>query len=219
MTGRLIIASNRIAKPGAPRAGGLAVAIEEALAARGGVWFGWSGETVERETRGVRLFAEENVDFALADLTQSEYEGYYLGYANRTLWPVFHYRVDLAHFDDADFAAYEQVNRRFARLLAQFTREDDTIWVHDYHLIPLAAELRRHLRDIQWSSRTVAPPRTVTVYDHHGVPTRIDGSRFFSSTFWDPAQYQAWQDAQWRAPPEGSVKVGEVEQAGPPEGE
>jgi trehalose 6-phosphate synthase len=143
VTGRLIIASNRIAKPGAPRAGGLAVAIEEALAERGGVWFGWSGETVERETRGVRLFAEGNVDFALADLTQAEYEGYYLGYANRALWPVFHYRVDLAHFDEADFAAYEQVNRRFARLLAQFTREDDTVWVHDYHFLLMGQELRQ----------------------------------------------------------------------------
>ena len=62
----------------------------------------------------MRLFAEGNVDFALADLTQAEYDGYYLGYANRALWPVFHYRVDLAHFDEAEFAAYEAVNRRFA---------------------------------------------------------------------------------------------------------
>ena len=142
MTGRLIIASNRIATPGAPRAGGLAVALADALAERGGVWFGWSGETVERETRGVRLFAEGNVDFALADLTQAEYEGYYLGYANRALWPVFHYRVDLAHFDEAEFAAYEEVNRRFARLLAQFTRPDDTVWVHDYHFLLMGQEMR-----------------------------------------------------------------------------
>ena len=143
MTGRLIIASNRIATPGVERAGGLAVALGDALAERGGgVWFGWSGETVERETRGVRLFAEGNVDFALADLTQAEYEGYYLGYANRALWPVFHYRVDLAHFDEADFAAYEEVNRRFARLLAQFTRPDDIVWVHDYHFLLMGQEMR-----------------------------------------------------------------------------
>lgn len=83
----------------------------------------------------------------------------------------------------------------------------------------LERHLRRHLRDIQWSSRTVAPPRTVTVYDDHGVPKRIDGSRFYSPTFWDPAQYQAWQDAQWRTPPEGSVEVGGVQQVRPPEGE
>ena len=143
MTGRLIIASNRIASPGAERAGGLAMALGDALAERGGgVWFGWSGETVERETRGVRLFAEGNVDFALADLTQAEYEGYYLGYANRALWPVFHYRVDLAHFDETEFAAYEAVNRRFARLLAQFTRTDDIVWVHDYHFLLMGQEMR-----------------------------------------------------------------------------
>ena len=142
MTGRLIIASNRTANPGEPRAGGLAVALGDALAERGGVWFGWSGEIVERETRGVRLFAEGNVDFALADLTQAEYDGYYLGYANRALWPVFHYRVDLAHFDEAEFAAYEAVNRRFARLLAQFARDDDTVWVHDYHFLLMGQELR-----------------------------------------------------------------------------
>jgi trehalose 6-phosphate synthase len=144
MTGRLIIASNRTARPGEPKVGGLAVALWEALAERGGgVWFGWSGETLERETRGVRLFAEGSVDFALADLTKAEFEGYYLGYANRALWPVFHYRVDLAHFDDQDFAIYEDVNRRFGRLLAQVARPDDTVWVHDYHFLLLGLEMRQ----------------------------------------------------------------------------
>lgn len=143
MTGRLIIASNRTAGPGAPRAGGLAVAIADALAERGGgVWFGWSGEILERETRGVRVFAEDNIDFALADLTRTEYEGYYLGYANRALWPVFHYRVDLAYFDEAEFAAYEDVNRRFGRLLAQLTRPTDTVWIHDYHFLLMGQEMR-----------------------------------------------------------------------------
>jgi trehalose 6-phosphate synthase len=143
VTGRLIIASNRIAMPGAPKAGGLAVALSDALAERGGgVWFGWSGEVVERETRGVRLFAEGSVDYAIADLTQAEYDGYYLGYSNRALWPVFHYRVDLAHFDESEFASYEHVNRRFARLLTQFTRPDDLVWVHDYHLLLMGQEMR-----------------------------------------------------------------------------
>ncbi|MBB5222379.1 trehalose 6-phosphate synthase [Amaricoccus macauensis] len=143
MSARLIIASNRIALPGAPKPGGLAVALADALAERGGgIWFGWSGEVVERETRGVRLFAEGLVEYAVADLTPEEYEGYYLGYSNRALWPVFHYRVDLAHFDEADFAAYEHVNRRFARLLVQFTRPDDVVWVHDYHLMLMGQEMR-----------------------------------------------------------------------------
>ena len=141
--GRLIIASNRTATPGADRAGGLAVALSDALAERGGVWFGWSGDILERETRGVRLFVEDNTDFALADLTTQEYEGYYLGFANRALWPVFHYRVDLAHFDEQDFATYEDVNRRFGRLLAQLTRPDDIVWIHDYHFLLMGQEMRQ----------------------------------------------------------------------------
>lgn len=142
MTGRLIIASNRTASPGEERAGGLAVALWDALSERGGIWFGWSGEVLERETRGVRVFAEEKVDFAFADLTRAEYEGYYLGYSNRALWPVLHYRIDLAHFDEAEFASYEEVNRRFGRLLAQLTREGDRVWIHDYHFLLMGQEMR-----------------------------------------------------------------------------
>lgn len=83
----------------------------------------------------------------------------------------------------------------------------------------LDRHMQRRLRDITWSSMTAAPPREVRLYDNHGHEMRIDGSRFFSPTFWDPKKYQAWQDAQWRAPPEGKVDVGDVEQVKPPEGE
>lgn len=143
--GRLIVASNRTATPGEGRAGGLAVALWDALTERGGgVWFGWSGETLQRETRGVRLFVEDDVDFALADLTEAEHEGYYLGFANRALWPVLHYRVDLAQFDDAAYEAYASVNRRFGRLLHQLLRNDDQVWVHDYHFLLMGQELRNN---------------------------------------------------------------------------
>lgn len=142
---RLVVASNRTASPGEERAGGLAVALWDALIERGGgLWFGWSGETNERQTRGLRLIAEGNVEFALADLTESEHEHYYLGYTNRALWPVFHYRIDLAHFDDADWEAYAAVNRRFGRLLQQLLRRDDLVWVHDYHFLLLGQELRNN---------------------------------------------------------------------------
>ena len=141
---RLVIASNRTATPGAPRAGGLAVALAEALDERGGgVWFGWSGEIVEREPRGLRLVTEGSTDFALADLTEAEHAAYYLGYANRALWPVFHYRVDLAAFDEADFAGYEAVNRRFGRLLAGLLKPGDAVWLHDYHFFLMGQELRQ----------------------------------------------------------------------------
>ena len=140
--GRLIVASNRTATPGEQKAGGLAVALWDALAERGGVWLGWSGDVVAQETRGIRLVREGKVEFALADLTEAEQEGYYLGYSNRALWPVFHYRVDLARFDDKDFESYAAVNRRFGRLLHQLARSGDVIWVHDYHFLLLGQELR-----------------------------------------------------------------------------
>lgn len=141
--GRLVIASNRTAPPGQPRAGGLAVALADALTERGGgVWFGWSGEITDREQRGLRMLSDGGVDFALADLTEAEHETYYLGYANRTLWPVFHYRVDLARFDEAAFAGYEAVNRRFGRLLAGMTKPGDSVWLHDYHFLLMGQELR-----------------------------------------------------------------------------
>ena len=82
----------------------------------------------------------------------------------------------------------------------------------------LDRHLKRRLRDIKWSARTVGPPREVRLYDNHGHEKRIDGSRFFSPTFWDPEKYRAWQDMQWKAPPKGKVDVGDVEQVKPPEG-
>jgi trehalose 6-phosphate synthase len=142
--GRLIVASNRTATPGEPKAGGLAVALWDALSERGGVWFGWSGDTVAQETRGLRVVREGEVEFALADLTEAEHEGYYLGYSNRSLWPIFHYRVDLARFDEAEFEAYAAVNRRFGRLLHQSVRPGDAVWVHDYHFLLLGQELRNN---------------------------------------------------------------------------
>lgn len=141
--GRLVIASNRTATPGEPRAGGLAVALWDALSERGGgLWFGWSGTTVEEEPKGVCTQTEDGIEFALADLTEAELEGYYLGFANRALWPVCHYRVDLSEFDDTSFEIYARVNRRFGQMLAKLLRQGDQVWVHDYHFLLLGAELR-----------------------------------------------------------------------------
>ncbi|MCG8444047.1 MAG: trehalose-6-phosphate synthase, partial [Caulobacterales bacterium] len=118
------------------------MALWEALADSGGVWFAWSGETVEDEPRGLRVYSEDGVDHALIDLTEEEHDGYYMGFANRALWPILHYRIDLAVFDEHEFQLYESVNRRFARLIAPRLRADDTVWVHDYHFFLLGEALR-----------------------------------------------------------------------------
>ncbi|GGC96757.1 alpha,alpha-trehalose-phosphate synthase (UDP-forming) [Aquisalinus flavus] len=141
--GRLIGVSNRTAADPNARAGGLAVALWDALVASNGTWFGWSGRTVD-EARGIEMFSDGGVDFALVDLTHEEHERFYLGYSNRALWPIFHYRTDLANFDDEDFAGYEAVNHRFARLLSKQLKPDDVVWVHDYHFCLMGEELRQH---------------------------------------------------------------------------
>jgi trehalose 6-phosphate synthase len=146
---RLVGVSNRTAA-GGPKAGGLAVALWDALVDRNGLWFGWSGEVVNAARRGVELFEEEGVEFAVTDLSEGEHAGYYLGYANRSLWPVLHYRVDLANFDEDEFDCYRDVNRRFAKLLYPRLRSDDLVWIHDYHFFFMAQDLR----DLGWTGRT-----------------------------------------------------------------
>ncbi|WP_024813069.1 alpha,alpha-trehalose-phosphate synthase (UDP-forming) [Acidovorax sp. JHL-3] len=143
--GRLVVVSNRVADPRKTASGGLAVALGQALQASGGLWFGWSGKIVEDGTPGegdIHLQSAGKVQLATVDLSREDHDSYYLGYSNGVLWPVFHYRLDLADFDAGFIGGYRRVNQMFARKLAAMLRPDDVIWVHDYHLIPLAAELR-----------------------------------------------------------------------------
>ncbi len=143
--GRLVVVSNRVPAGGKTAdAGGLAVALKGALTS-GGLWFGWSGETTSNESdcEAIKCRIDGNVLFSVVDLTEQDIREYYQGFANRTLWPLLHYRVDLFDFRQQDFEGYLRVNRRFARILSRQIRPDDIIWVHDYHLIPLAHELRR----------------------------------------------------------------------------
>jgi trehalose 6-phosphate synthase len=140
---RLVVVSNRVGDPRKAAAGGLAVALGEALAKSGGLWFGWSGKVVERGESGeLRLQRSGKVLLATIDLNRADHDAYYLGYSNQALWPAFHYRLDLADFATGFFEGYQRVNQLFARRLAPLLRPDDLIWVHDYHLIPLALELR-----------------------------------------------------------------------------
>ena len=141
---RLIVVSNRVALPGAGRqAGGLTVAVNAALRKQPGIWFGWSGKVTDDESvPEPHVVESRGVTFIAIDLPRQDYEEYYQGFANSVLWPILHYRVDLAEYTDADLSGYRRVNALFAEKLADFLRPDDTIWVHDYHLMTLAKELR-----------------------------------------------------------------------------
>jgi trehalose 6-phosphate synthase len=149
---RLIVVSNRISRPagrGAAQTGGLAMALTAGLRAYNGLWFGWSGATAAEFTGEITTTRSDGVTIATIDLEEADVQEYYNGYANKTLWPVFHYRVDLAAFDRSFNEGYDRVNRRFAETLVALIKPDDIVWVHDYHLIPLA----RHLRQLGVKNR------------------------------------------------------------------
>ncbi len=122
--------------------GGLAGALNAALKDRGGVWFGWSGQESDDRTGNMDLQRNDGVTTATVDLSTRDVGEYYNGYANSTLWPLFHYRIDLARFEQKTGEGYERVNDRFATSVMPLIEEDDLVWVHDYHLIPLGERLR-----------------------------------------------------------------------------
>jgi len=142
---RLIVVSNRVTistGEGASQ-GGLALGLGAALRQYSGMWFGWSGETTEHFTGETRTVDAGGVPVVTVDLEEQDVQEYYNGYANKTIWPLFHYRIDLTHYDRSFGEGYERVNRRFAETLAPLIQPDDIIWVHDYHLLPLGRDLRR----------------------------------------------------------------------------
>ncbi len=141
---RVVIVSNRVPLPSerGARAGGLAVGLKDALK-DGGLWFGWSGEIADDPDAAVRKSQSGGITYATIDLTQENYDRFYVGFANSTLWPLLHFRLGLIDFKREDLEGYFSVNRTFAAALARELRPDDLVWIHDYHLIPLGAELRR----------------------------------------------------------------------------
>jgi trehalose 6-phosphate synthase len=142
----LVIVSNRVAvDKGASRGsqGGLAVALNATLRRFGGVWFGWSGEVSDSTATDINTTTVDNVAYATVDLRQSDYDEYYFGYANRTLWPLCHYRLDLVDFHRRNSEGYFRVNSLLCNRLMPLLKPDDLIWVHDFHLIPMGGQLRQ----------------------------------------------------------------------------
>ena len=142
---RLVVVSNRVADfENASQSGGLAGGLADALSARGGIWFGWDGNGVSAGTRvPPTKKTYGNVTTITLPLTRKDYNQFYVGFSNSVLWPSFHYRLDLIKHESAFLTGYKRVNSKFADGLSPLLEDDDIIWVHDYHLIPLAQELRK----------------------------------------------------------------------------
>ncbi len=108
----------------------------------GSVWFGWSGRRSARGSATTHIQRSDGITYATIDLTEADYHSFYVNFSNGALWPLLHFRLGLLDFKSEDYDGYRSVNRQFAASLLPLLRPDDVIWVHDYHMIPLAADLR-----------------------------------------------------------------------------
>ena len=177
--GQLVVVSNRIAIPeknAKARAGGLEVAVKAALKHKSGIWFGWSGKVATGTKIATQKVVHDNITYITLDLSKEDYREYYNGFTNRVLWPILHYRVDLAEFSRRYLSGYLRVNDHFARELHEVLGPDDIVWVHDYHLIPLAKALRErgHKNRIGFFLHIPCPPPEIlTALPNHErlIPT------------------------------------------------
>jgi trehalose 6-phosphate synthase/phosphatase len=158
--GRLVVVSNRLpvtlkrAGEGwrtERSAGGLATAMGPLLARTRGIWIGWSGDTSEardaKREEIVTRWAREQRYFAV-DLPKKVAEGFYEGFSNQTVWPLFHYFPILLKYDASNWRAYREANERFRDVVLGHARPGDLVWVHDYQLMLLPRLLREAAPDI-----------------------------------------------------------------------
>lgn len=131
-----------------PSVGGLATGMKSVHSGGDSLWIGWSGLTDEE-------IPEElipKIDKALAEhgsckvnLSEEEINGFYFGFSNRAIWPLFHYFLQYAEFELNHWLTYKAVNQKFADAIIEKADEDDTIWIHDYQLmlVPKMVRLKR----------------------------------------------------------------------------
>ena len=123
-----------------PSSGGLVSALDPVLRARGGTWIGWPGLDLRG---GEEISQASNYRVEAVSLSDAEVQRYYQGFSNGTLWPLFHSLPALARFERLDWQVYERVNHRFASSVSEVARDEDLIWIHDYHLMLVPEQVRQ----------------------------------------------------------------------------
>jgi len=158
---KLIIVSNRlpisaVKKDNAisfePSAGGLATGLGSLFKGRfEGEWIGWPGISTDKTTRAQKNEIELELarqNFIPVHLTSRDVENYYLGFSNRTIWPLFHYFTQYAVYDKTLWNSYERVNRTFCDTVLEHAEPGDMVWVHDYQLLMLPQMLRERMPEL-----------------------------------------------------------------------
>lgn len=152
---RIVIVHNRLpfnikhdenGKPSvSPSAGGLVTAMSPLLeGGMGSKWVGWAGTEKDNGLEEAVHKVANGKDIGIVSLTQKEVEGHYEGYSNKILTPLFESAMEHVDFTNIDeyWATYQEVQRKFAKKVAEDVRPDDIIWIHDWHLTGVGKELQ-----------------------------------------------------------------------------
>jgi len=133
-----------------PSAGGLASGLRGYYQSTSAMWIGWPGPLSPSASRIGRRSLEAQLtanNLKLVDLDQCDVEGYYDGFSNAIIWPLFHYLLDRIPLRSQNWDAYRRVNQRFADAVVDEMQPDDLVWVHDYHLMLVPRLLRERSPD------------------------------------------------------------------------
>jgi trehalose 6-phosphate synthase/phosphatase len=151
---RVVIVSNRLPmmlRPtrdgwrSEPSPGGLATTLFPIIERTAGLWIGWPGTTDQGDATSRREILErwsQKQRLIAVELSDEIVRGFYEGYANQTLWPLFHHFPTRVAFNQEGWEAYVAANRVFLDAVLAHTSDDDLIWIHDYHLMLLPQLLR-----------------------------------------------------------------------------
>ncbi len=135
-----------------PSVGGLATGMKSVHKDSNGVWIGWTGLTEEEIPANLLddvIEATIKEQCIPVSLTKEDIDGFYYGFSNRTIWPLFHYFMEFTEFEKESWQSYVTVNEKYAEVVLDNIEEGDTVWVHDYQLMLLPALIKKKRPDVQ----------------------------------------------------------------------
>ena len=121
-----------------PSVGGLATGLKSFHKDGDSIWIGWTGMTTEEIPEHFIDEVSEKAkaeDCVAVNFTSEEMEGFYYGFSNRGIWPLFHYFMEFTEWDTWQWETYKKVNQKYADTVIEHYNEGDIIWVHDYQLL------------------------------------------------------------------------------------
>jgi trehalose 6-phosphate synthase/phosphatase len=111
-------------------------------------WVGVPGCTPATWKEAMRQLPSDHFTYVPVLVYKDQYDKYYNGFSNSVLWPLFHYFPSYAEYEGDHFEQYMLTNEHFAEIMVRQLRPGDTVWIHDYHLLPLAKMLRKAMPEL-----------------------------------------------------------------------